>query len=126
VDLNRIRELTARVDEFEAEAKGPADDYKAEVKATCDALHLRKDAYQSARKLKKMLNSTGKKGGPVAVAAWLETFNACVEAFGLDGQLELVGAIAEAELDEQVKAKAGRRAARRKALEEGEPTGPLN
>jgi hypothetical protein len=125
VDLDRIREATQHVDELEAELEGPKADLNGEIKAVCNALRLRKDAYQSARKLKKLLGKVN--GGPLAVAAWLETFNACVEAFGLDAQLELVGAITEVELDEKAKAKAGRRAARRKAFEDdGGIPGPLN
>jgi hypothetical protein len=124
VDLTKIREATEIVDQLDERLEGPKEDLKTAIASTCDALALRKDAYQSARKLKKLLNS--EKGGPLKVAHWLRTFNACVEAFGLDAQLELTGAIVEAELDEKVKAKAGRRAARREAFEEGGVPGTLN
>ncbi len=94
MNLNEIRDLDGRVENAEMDLEGPKADLKHVVESGCDALRIRKDAFKSARKLKRMK--------PVDQSAWLRTFDACRLAFGLDDQLELEDAIAGANDDHAV------------------------
>jgi hypothetical protein len=92
VNLNEIRDLDTKVDSIEVEADAAKEDLKSCIDAGCSALRLKKDAYRSARKLKKL--------DLLKRDAWLRTFDACRAAFGFDDQTNLEDAIEAAQADD--------------------------
>ena len=106
MNINEIQDLDRRVERLEELAEGPKDDVKTTLDAGCAALRIRKDAFKSARKLRKLK--------PGDMKAWLDTFDACREAFGYDAQIDLVDQINEAAEDERAMAQAEKKAGRRR------------
>lgn len=79
--IGDLLDLDRRVENLEAELEGPKEDLKSAIESGCDALMIRKDAFKSARKLRKLK--------PGELREWLRTFDACRDAFGFDNQIDI-------------------------------------
>jgi hypothetical protein len=105
VNLNNIRDLDVKVDRLEVAAEGQKEDLKSMIDAGCAALRICKDAFKSARKLRKLK--------PGDMKAWLDSFDACRDALGYDAQIDLLDQIAEQAANEKAQADAEKPARKR-------------
>lgn len=88
IPQEKIRELAAAVEDRKLKADEAKEDLNSAF-AAAKAKGLELGAFKSAMKLRKL--------DPVKLKAWLDTFDACRDALGLDAQQDLEDAIAALE-----------------------------